>query len=649
MAHDLSVRHDYTAAQVMAMVLDDLDDLPDLEVVQRSQEDGQNDELLRSCHNNKCDRCRMLQRATGSASASGPAVSHITRLCHRSASSQHMQEPELDVMSAVQRVQHLRTALSAPDRLEQMEREGRAAHELVQEELHERQVRRVTAESAGPASSRCKPSKAGDEQTADALLIFLLCCVSVVEGADMALLRSLFRPLQYHLDLSITELTVMSLLQRLSHAAAAPFWAALADDGPLGCKSILVLGCVAQGSIICTLPLVKKAIPLMMLCSLNGALLASLRPVSHGIVAEVTAEQQQGLANSWILGARHLGLGVGTFAGLQLSGRCMFGFLGWQVAFFSVGASSVLTGILVAYLMKDPRQNRTNVVGPEQGEGLLMECRRLAGYCRIPSFLVLVIQGCIGSVAWNAMGYRSLFHELHGLTKVQDFAFDIMGHASSACGTLFGGALADFLVQRCLPVHGRPFVAQVSIVFAVLLSSATFLRSPEGNLALWFYASCVNLIGFTSSWCEAGVTLPMLSQLAPSQHRTGIIAWQIASAGICAAIVGNLLVGAVAQQVFGYKLPDVTKRLTPSETWTTFEYELPRTSEELELLRKPENVAALGRTLTLTVVGPFLACLLLYSFLHWCYPRDLQRANVQHEATMCGHSQAYEARVITRI
>eukprot|EP00438_Fugacium_kawagutii_P000926 Skav211601 [mRNA] locus=scaffold2962:88747:94237:- [translate_table: standard] len=102
------------------------------------------------------------------------------------------------------------------------------------------------------------------------VLLSSLCLVSVLEGADMALLPAVFYALQTDLGLSLTDLATMTLVQAeslgVTTSAVAPFWGILADRG-----------------------IMKRRDP-----ELLGALLASLRPVASGIIADVTSEQRRG-------------------------------------------------------------------------------------------------------------------------------------------------------------------------------------------------------------------------------------------------------------------------------------------------------------------------------------------------------------------
>jgi len=450
---------------------------------------------------------------------------------------------------------------------------------------------------------------AAEERQASPLLQFL-CCVALVEGADMVLLPSVFCALQRDLGLSLNDLATMTLFQALCQAGAAPFWGVLADRGILTRKRVLILGAVVQGLVTGILAAVDTLIPMILLRSLNGAMLASLRPVGNGVLADVTSESRRGRVYGWIFFALNIGQTVGSLVGTPLSTRDVGGLQGWRVAFLGVGIFSIAVGVMVALLMTEPEREGAKLGG--QQKSILYELQRLWGYCKMPTFLALVLQGCFGCVPWNAMGYRTLFFQVGGLGDFQASLIQALGQLSGAIGALFGGVLADVVTKNCLPLHGRPLVAQISVFMGIPIAFLTFMVLPPASTAFWYYLFLACLLGLTASWCATGVNLPILSEIVPADNRSAVMAWQTALEGSCAAVLGNALVGVLAQNVFGYDLGAAT-----------------------EAMGNPENQKALGKALTLTVALPWLICLVFYTGLHWSYPRDLRRVQklAQDEAT----------------
>ncbi|CAE8728242.1 unnamed protein product [Polarella glacialis] len=422
----------------------------------------------------------------------------------------------------------------------------------------------------------------------------------------MVILPAVFYALQRDLGLSLNDLATMILFQALSQAAAAPFWGVMADRGVMTRKKILIIGSVSQGAVTCIVAFANQLIPMIVLRALNGVLLASLRPVANGVLADVTSEARRGKVYGWIFFALNAGMVVGSLVATPLSTKQVFGMQGWRVAFLLIGGLSMLVGVLVGFLMVEPEREGAHLA--EQGnasKGICSELRRLWGYCKMPTFLALVIQGCFGCVPWNAMSFRTLFFQVSGLSDFESSLLQALGQTAGAFGALFGGVLADFVTRRWLPLHGRPLIAQVSVLMGIPIAYLTFMVIPPPSGAFWYYLFLVCLLGFTASWCATGVNLPILSEIVPADNRSAIMAWQTALEGSCAAVLGNAMVGLLAQNVFGYDLASAT--------------------QNPDSMANSENRAALGKALALTVSLPWILCLFFYTLLHWSYPRDLRR------------------------
>ena len=83
-----------------------------------------------------------------------------------------------------------------------------------------------------------------------------------------------------------------------------------------------------------------------LLRALNGALLASLRPVASGIIADVTSEQRRGKVYGVVQFCTNLGLMAGALIGTPLSTRSVLGWQGWRVAFIGIGLALGARGAL---------------------------------------------------------------------------------------------------------------------------------------------------------------------------------------------------------------------------------------------------------------------------------------------------------------
>ncbi|CAE7466129.1 norA [Symbiodinium natans] len=434
------------------------------------------------------------------------------------------------------------------------------------------------------------------------LLLTSLCLVSALEGADMALLPAVFYALQTDLGLHLNDLATMTLIQGVTSSAVAPFWGIIADRGIMKRKTIIIMGCILQGLVTMMLSVVDQMVGMTLLRALNGALLASLRPVANGVIADVTSEQRRGKVYGFVQLCANVGLMAGGLIGTPLSTQLVWGWQGWRISFIGIGSLSVLVGLFAACTMTEPERENSGKSAKERG-ALRQELGKLLSYFRMPTFCALIFQGWFGSIPWNAMGYSTLFYQVGGIGDAKAAILAAVGQASGAIGGLLGGLIGDRL-SKCCPMHGRPFTAQVSVLCGIPVAYCIFMiEPPEGEAAFYYYMGLTTFMGLTATWCGVGVNLPILTEIVRPEGRSTILAWEAALESTFAAILGNAMVGFLAQNVFGYKIDEAHK----------------------DAVSDPESRRALGKALTLTCFTPWLICWLAYTLLHWSYPKDLKR------------------------
>uniref|UniRef100_A0A7S1L9N0 Major facilitator superfamily (MFS) profile domain-containing protein n=1 Tax=Alexandrium catenella TaxID=2925 RepID=A0A7S1L9N0_ALECA len=473
------------------------------------------------------------------------------------------------------------------------------------------------AEEAVPPADGGKDSPELAEEEApkfpECRLLFMLCAVGALEGADMVLLPCVFFALQIDLHLTLNDLALMSLVQALATNIAAPFWGVMADRGIMKRKWLIVLGCVVQGLITVVLAAVDQLLPMIILRALNGVMLASLRPIANGVVADVTAENCRGKVFGSMQFAMNLGTMAGTLVGTNLARRTVGGLQGWRVAFMLIGIASVVLGVVAGFIMKEPPRAAPVEVSSGGRRAAVAELKRLLNYFRLPSFCVLVLQGCFGSVPWNALGFSTLFFQIGGLSDLQASVIQVFQQIAGSLGSLLGGAISDLLTKWSRH-HGRPLTAQISVLSGIPVAWFLFMQSPPSAGTFYYYLSLMVVLGLTATWCGIGVNLPILSEIVKPGNRATIMAWEGALEGSCSAIFGNSMVGFLAQNVFGYDIESAR-------------------AAGASVANDPDNVKALGSALMLVSFVPWLFCFFSYTLLHWSYPRDLKKLAMEEEKT----------------
>ena len=301
----------------------------------------------------------------------------------------------------------------------------------------------------------------------------------------------------------------------------------------------------------------------------------------------------------------------------------------------------------------------------------------LHAVARIPSFRVVVAQGVMGSMPWNAMLFATLWLQLLGFTDVAAGALAALFAASCAFGSLLGGSLGDAAAREtaarrpnCSSVGsgssgsssvggvGRVAVAQLSVAasipLAVLLlrvlpssgpcrcqenvggvvvgrlfphgaaSSANAACSPRSASCAAAFSLVITVMGLFSSWCGSN-NAAVFAEIVPAELRSSVYAFDRSFEGAVGALA-TPLVGVVASKVFGFKgalagAPSSSSSSSGSSS-----------SSPLNL----SQANALGSALVVCCVVPWATCLAAYTLLYRFYPLDAAAASEASAAASAG-------------
>ena len=234
----------------------------------------------------------------------------------------------------------------------------------------------------------------------------------------------------------------MSLAQAVLQAAAGPVWGVLADRKVMRRKTLLAIGAFFQG--VCTIALgwTENLAMMIIIRSLNGAMLASLRPVCVGIVADTTTELSRGKIYGYLQMCVTAGMMLATLIGTPMASATILGIEGWRVAFALVGAFAIFTSFLIMVFMYEAKHKKSwNKESRQKCTGVAHEFAKFFGYFRKPTFVCLIGQGLFGSIPWNAFNYATLYFQVSGLADKQAATLTTAFQACCGIGNVMGGHL----------------------------------------------------------------------------------------------------------------------------------------------------------------------------------------------------------------
>lgn len=405
---------------------------------------------------------------------------------------------------------------------------------------------------------------------------------SIVERVDEQVLPAVYLFLGTSFKASLQDLGTLTLCRALVQALSSPVSGVLGDryDRTL----VVAAGCCLWGVMTSALGLATSLHQAMIACALNGFGLSLVVPAIASLVADTSTIQSRGRAFGLLGMTSSLGAMIGALYATNIGGTQVLGIAGWRFAFHSVGALSLFTAWLVKRCSYDPRSaivarddSRSDVI---EAQSLQMKYvpsevtkfrtfwHNLWAVLRIPSFQVLVLQGVVGSMPWQAMVMFTLWLQLVGFSDLQSSVLMAIFTAGTAVGGLLGGWLGDMANCR-YPRWGRIAVAQFSVLSGLPLSFLILKALPEAVVAggggggegsgeiqssvlpAVAFGTLLFVFGASISWCGCNNSA-IFAEIVPKDSRTQVYAFDRSFEGAIGAC-GAPLVGLTAEKLFGFR------------------------------------------------------------------------------------------------
>jgi len=254
--------------------------------------------------------------------------------------------------------------------------------------------------------------------------------------------------LQRDIGLKLTDLAYLGVAQAVCSNLAGPLWGILADRGTVSRRTILIVGSIGQGAVTVSLAFVTVMVPMIFLRALNGIMLASLRPISNGVVADCTSDSKRGAMFGKVQAALVLGMLFSVLLAGPIANKDVMGIQGWRVAFVLVGSLSLIVGALLSkYFVEPPHEEPAGHTRSTGGRAICDELKSLVGFFRIPTFCIMIMQGIFGTIPWTVMGNQMLYFKLSGISDEASTILATEQLVIGIFGNLLGGFVADALAQ----------------------------------------------------------------------------------------------------------------------------------------------------------------------------------------------------------
>jgi MFS family permease len=361
-----------------------------------------------------------------------------------------------------------------------------------------------------------------------------------IDSAEDVALPMLFPAIRDSLGLNYAALSVINSIRIIFQTFSGPFWGVLADR--YSRKWILVIGTGVWGIWTLVCGLVTNYWQLLIVRVVACLGLGALYPAAFSMLADVFGPQRRGRAMGTISAVGMFGIVVGAFAFGELLN---IPDVGWRWAFILLGLVSILSGVVIALLVRDPVRGSAE---PELEE-IITEAAAAQFRFRLGDVLEVLrsrtvwvnfIQGIFVMTPINALAafFVTWLVDDRGFSEADaPLVFGVIV-ISLAVGSLVGGLVADWADTRSSK-YGRIIVSQVSIVVA--FPAMWYLLTNATEVVPIIIAS--SIAAFFLDWTRRGVKQPLVQNVIRPENRATAMAltefFQGAVASVVIIVFGN--------------------------------------------------------------------------------------------------------------
>ncbi|KAK9844419.1 hypothetical protein WJX74_002206 [Apatococcus lobatus] len=470
----------------------------------------------------------------------------------------------------------------------------------------------------------------------------LMNLASVVERADEQVLPAVYFFVGKSLRATPAQLGTLTFARALVQAISSPLSGILGDAYDR--THIVTFGCLLWGIMTTAIGFSQSLSQAMISCAFNGLGLALVIPCVQSLVADYHPSEARGQAFGLMGLTSSFGGLVGGFFATNVGASQPLGLEGWRFSFHLMAAISLVTAALIHYYASDPRPRaslaRLVSKAPPKSEDRLQReailghhddtsrkpvkldvkaaevARKIWDVLRIRTFQIIILQGIVGSLPWQAMLFFTLWLQILGFSSFTASVLIAIFTLGCAIGGFAGGFFGD-AASRWAPNTGRILVAQFSVLLSLplsvlLLKGLPTRGAPSMEAHSKLYGFIIFFFGLMISWCGSNNSA-MFADIVPEQSRSTVYAFDRSFEGGVAALASPL-VGLVAEKCFGFKG-------SLAET------------AEASSAEAMQNADALASSLLACLIVPWFLCLLFYTGLFWHFPRDKRdalRRSMQH-------------------
>ncbi len=365
-----------------------------------------------------------------------------------------------------------------------------------------------------------------------------------IDSAEDVALPMLWPAVRSALGLSYAQLGYIDSIRVIFQTFSGPFWGMLADR--YNRKWILVIGTGIWGlwTSVCGLATDYWQLLIVRVVACIG--LGCLYPAAFSILADAFGPEKRGRAMGTISAIGMFGIVAGALAFGEVIGVSEEG---WRIGFIGLGLTSVLSGLLIAILVKEPVRGASEpeleaVISETSSAQFRFKLAEVRELFHIKTVLVNFLQGIFMLTTINALAtfYVTWLVDDRGFSEADAPLFFGGVVVSLAIGNFVGGSVGDWAFRRW-PKYGRAAVSQISIAIALPAMWYLFSYATDTPAIL----ICSILAGFFLDWTRRGAMQPMVQNaVRPELRATAMALTEFVNGAFASVVI--ILFGNFADQ-----------------------------------------------------------------------------------------------------
>ncbi|CAH2051317.1 unnamed protein product [Thlaspi arvense] len=447
--------------------------------------------------------------------------------------------------------------------------------------------------------------------------LIIINLATMMQRADEKLIPSVAKELKETFNANLSDIGYLLFIRNIVQGLASPLAGlfVISYDRP----TVFTIGCLCWVLSTVAVGASHVFIQVTLGAAVNGFGHAIVYPVLQSIIADSFKDSARGFGfGLWNLTGTVGAIG-GTVVATVMAGHDFMGIPGWRCAFMLIATTSAMVGILVYLFATDPRKKKNSsfvshdyernelmlhkgknydAATMENTSSIMMESLvAIKDVTKLQTFQIIVLQGIVGLVPWNAMVFWSMWFELIGFDHNQTAALSGIFTAGQAIGSLVGGIVADKM-SHIFPNSGRVMCAQFSVFMGAIFSIILLKLIPQSIDSYYIFMVTLFLMGLTITWCGPAINSPILAEIVPPKHRTMIYAFDRALE-VSFSSFGAPLVGIMSEKYFGFDAKGIDN-----------------------IKDYGREAEALSKGIMWMMAVPFGLCCLCYTPLHFIFRKD---------------------------